>query len=472
MRDLGPNFTKIKNILRNNNWNKITYDNADNITNKTLQYALQTVGCIHSVTLKAKEPAEFQLHMNEDFKNKYGYYFDNCRVYDDIGDFNFLFWIEELTFLFNWMSLNSNINKTIYINIHDHPIDNGKEIKTINDHPFPNMKNHTVDLKISVTTRPDNNFPIYCWSPRKDYNDIGLPMPDILMFYYGYWFSEKFNINNYQNNNGVKKSLDEKIPKAFFRGSYTNCAYPISTSVRLRAHLKTLQDENENNKDSLIDAYVVGKENAWVYTNYLQTKLKNDDLEDWLKPNKFTDADKQPDYRYLLNLDGFASAWRIIQEIYFNSILIIPESNFTDVIRNELQPWIHYVPVKSDLSNLKNTVKWCNNNLDKMELILTNLKNLRKIFTLENFLELARAKVIYFDKKITLETVTKNAINDYYIMSNIPIIQDDILPLIGKETTFKWVNQDGTVLLNEKINYQKYLKYKNKYLKLRNKLIN
>ncbi len=467
----GGVFDKVKDVIDTNKWDKITYADASSVSNKTLKYALETVGNIHSVKLNKRQPAEFTLHMNEDFKNKYGNYFDNCRVYEDNGDFTFLFWIEEITFLFNYISLNSDIDQTIFINIHDHPIDNGKLIRTIDDHPYPDMKKHSSTLKINVTTQPEPNFPIYCWPAKKTHKDIGLPFHDIWMFIFKYWFSNDFNIDTFNKNPGVNKLLKDKIPKGFFRGSYTNCAYPIKNSVRLLSHLKTLQDEAANGLNSLVDAYVVGGPATFSYQHYQTSYLENNSLDYWLKPDKFTPAKDQPNYRYILNLDGFASAFRIIQEIYYNSILIIPDSDYTDVIRENLEPWKHYVPVKGDLSNLRNTIEWCNNNLDKMEIILKNLQNLRdNIIRFEHFIELTKRRIT--EKSGTIKLTDIAGFNtSTQIKITPPTIPDDAIQPLGKTTEFVWKKKsDNSEISRESVSYKKYLKYKEKYLKLKSEL--
>jgi hypothetical protein len=59
------------------------------------------------------------------------------------------------------------------------------------------------------------------------------------------------------------------------------------------------------------------------------------------------------DYKYLIAIDGWASGWfRGPSILQSNSVPIVVESSFTPLLFNEWIPYVHYVPVKKDLSNL------------------------------------------------------------------------------------------------------------------------
>jgi len=457
--------------LRFNNWNLIYYDTADDAPNNTIKYALQAVGCIHTVKFNGKNKApEFTLLLNKDFKNKYGYYIDNCRVLEN-EIWVLLFWIIEITNLFSLIYNRYDLNKTIYLNIHDHPI-----VKYNNDiinddpdkHPFPNINKHLKNgdkLLIPVTVLPDEN--IYSWSSKIFYKDIVLPFPDFSMFLFGYDFSKNFHINNYYTISNSKKLIEKKT-KAIFRGSYTNCSYPVKDSVRMISHIKTLQDSSPFD-NGYIDSYIVGNSNSFNYQHFDNSYMEVTNIDDYSIDKKFMPETDQINYRYILNLDGFASAFRIIKEMYYNSILIIPKSEFTDVIRQILVPWKHYIPCNKDLSNLKTTITWCNLNLPKMQIILNNLKELRDaVISPKNMLELTYQKIINGNNNYNFIDISK-----FNISSQNTIDYSDFIDTIDIETklnksghvTIK--NFKGEELYKEDIHYKKYIKYKNKYSNLK-----
>lgn len=69
------------------------------------------------------------------------------------------------------------------------------------------------------------------------------------------------------------------------------------------------------------------------------------------------------------------------------SLIFKPESKYFEHFYNELKPYEHYVPVKSDLSNLVQKVKWAHENDNKAKEIAKNAQNFanKQISPLEVF---------------------------------------------------------------------------------------
>lgn len=68
-------------------------------------------------------------------------------------------------------------------------------------------------------------------------------------------------------------------------------------------------------------------------------------------------------HRYQIWLDGNAasysnSGWRL----YTGSTVLKPDSPYTQWYYGDLQPWVHYVPVKEDLSDLIDTIRFLREN--------------------------------------------------------------------------------------------------------------
>ena len=451
---------KIKLIhyyIRTNNWNIYYYNKADisNINDDTLKYALLTVGCIYSIeiikniTTNKNNPPIYILHYNKDFKKKYNNIFDNCRIIEN-SLYPLLWWIRDITLLFNILSLKYNFNDIIYLNIFDHPIrtNNISPIRQkLTEHPFPLMNTQINHIKDNIDIIP--NKPIYTFSGKQNYNDILIIFPDILMFYFSYELNLNFNINTYLN---YYKILKDKINKLIFRGSLNYCSKKFEDSIRIIAHIKSLQ-----NNYNIIDCKITNSNHRMIYS-------KNS----YLKINNMINLDSDPktpeeqlEYRYILYLDGFASAWRIIKELYYNSIIVIPDTLYTNIILNILKPWKHYIPVKKKLENLINTISWCNDHFELMEIILKNMIELRnKYITFDNLLILTSNNInndsTTLQREIISYTNSQPEIED-------PNIQNDDINILNKEAEFI-LSRDGIELSTETIIYNKYLKYKNKYL--------
>ena len=58
-------------------------------------------------------------------------------------------------------------------------------------------------------------------------------------------------------------------------------------------------------------------------------------------------------YKYLIAIDGWVSGWlRGPMILKSSSVPIIVESNYKPLYFDAWIPWVHYVPVKADLSDL------------------------------------------------------------------------------------------------------------------------
>jgi hypothetical protein len=65
----------------------------------------------------------------------------------------------------------------------------------------------------------------------------------------------------------------------------------------------------------------------------------------------------------MIIIDGHASAWfRPAMILKSNTVPIVVESNFAPLYMDQWVPWVHYVPVKSDMSDLVEKVKWLKEN--------------------------------------------------------------------------------------------------------------
>lgn len=64
-------------------------------------------------------------------------------------------------------------------------------------------------------------------------------------------------------------------------------------------------------------------------------------------------------YKYLMDIDGNSNGWeRCFWALLSNSVLFKQKSPYSQWFYKALKPWIHYVPIKRDLSDLKERVTW------------------------------------------------------------------------------------------------------------------
>jgi hypothetical protein len=165
---------------------------------------------------------------------------------------------------------------------------------------------------------------------------------------------------------------DSKKSMAVFRGSNTGCGFNKENNVRLKlAHLGKQYPQ-------YLDVGITNW-NLRIRKHKDSPYLQIPDIEDLQLVQKLS-PEQQSDYKYLINVDGHVSAFRLSLELSMGCCILLVDSLegwkmwFSDL----LEPYVHYVPVKADLSNLVDRVKWCVNHDDECRRIAKNALRLSK----------------------------------------------------------------------------------------------
>jgi hypothetical protein len=163
-----------------------------------------------------------------------------------------------------------------------------------------------------------------------------------------------------------------KTPTAVFRGSSTGCGTDICNNKRLK-----LAYISKNTKPDKYDVpYIDAGITKW---NVRPRKLEGnrylesiDIARTGLNLVSKLSYHQQSQYKYIINVEGHVSAFRLSMELGMGSVVLIVESEWKLWYHDLLQPYVHYVPVKADLSNIISQIEWCRNNDDKCEEIARN----------------------------------------------------------------------------------------------------
>jgi hypothetical protein len=120
----------------------------------------------------------------------------------------------------------------------------------------------------------------------------------------------------------------QKINKIFWRGGLHGVGYEAYDNVtRPRCQRKMLCDLNESYLDASL-SYITSKE------TFLQ-------------------------YKYLIDVDGEVNSWSALWwKLYSNTVLFKVDSHYEQWYYKNLKEWIHYIPVKADLSDLSEKYQW------------------------------------------------------------------------------------------------------------------
>ena len=233
----------------------------------------------------------------------------------------------------------------------------------INNREFPLLKKdntepyeHLFDsdkVKIEKEFQFKKLAPIFSKSITSDFADLLIPVQDDW-----YYASNKFftdGCTDSYTKDALKKintDWSKKKEIAIFRGSATGCGITTETNMRLRAA------EISKANPTLLDSGITD----W---NMRLKKYKKQPI-DIIDPSKFSfklankiDNIEKSNHKYILNIDGHVSAFRLSFELGMNSVILLVKSQWKVWYTDMLKEYVHYVPVEYDLSNLISQIEWC-----------------------------------------------------------------------------------------------------------------
>jgi hypothetical protein len=186
---------------------------------------------------------------------------------------------------------------------------------------------------------------------------------------------------------------DNRVATAFFRGTATGGGTTIHNNQRLKvAHLSHIwkNDPEKGGDEPYLDAAIVG----WN----LRDKKVADSPMTFLRSNEFgftagkqhfTPIYEQSKYKYLVYVDGHCAACRYGFMMRLGSVILkVDPRQVADRMWYFplLQPYVDHVPVKADLSDLEEKIRWCRDNDDKCRVIGENAKKFYEKYVARNAL--------------------------------------------------------------------------------------
>jgi len=176
---------------------------------------------------------------------------------------------------------------------------------------------------------------------------------------------------------------EDRSSIAVFRGASTGCGTtynPRILAVRLSMKWKS---ENKN----LLDAGIT-KENCRLRVNN-KKEIEWMTLKKWKIPiSPFMTREEQSKFKYILHIDGNIAAFRLAEDLQSGSLVLKVNSEFKVWFTELLVENKHYIPVKSDLSDLETKILWCREHDAECKTITENARELIKsIVTHERILQ-------------------------------------------------------------------------------------
>lgn len=79
----------------------------------------------------------------------------------------------------------------------------------------------------------------------------------------------------------------------------------------------------------------------------------------WVKLSNSLSLEEQSMYKYIIHVEGHVQAYRLSVELAMRSVILLVQSRYRLWYESALVPWVHYVPVAADLSDLDERIQWC-----------------------------------------------------------------------------------------------------------------
>ena len=230
----------------------------------------------------------------------------------------------------------------------------GERIKGDKEFNYYISQENEFDNKNEITLNKEGQFPLlhkkkYVLTNCKLKKDIyAKALPD-LFFIEASGHTELIN-----NMNAVRKqtSWNNKKSLAVWRGNKKNGT----------KHNFIEQKVDMNQRELFVDLY---KKGALKNVDYSEESLTKE---------------KMCEYKYLIDIDGWSNTWdATIWKLLSGSVLLKVGGVWEQWYYDKLKEWVHYVPVKDDLSDLNEKVQWCIDNDEKCKTISENAYNFVKM---------------------------------------------------------------------------------------------
>ena len=242
----------------------------------------------------------------------------------------------------------------------------------LNKRDFPVLKkdltepyHHIVNSKEKQLKqhRYDSYIPIFSMCSSPEYADIMFPTDDDISLY--------FNQGSLKDFDKIKKpKWETKQNIAMFRGTATGCGVTPKDNQRLK--LAKLSKKLDS-----LDAKIT----SW---NRRPKKIMGGPV-DIIDPESLSfslggkvSLAEQMKYKYLVQVDGHVAAFRLSWMLQSGSTILMVKS-WDDLqiwFQPMMKPWKHYVPIKANLSDLKEQLEWCQNNDSECKKMAENCQKL------------------------------------------------------------------------------------------------
>ncbi|KAK3749514.1 hypothetical protein RRG08_043420 [Elysia crispata] len=209
---------------------------------------------------------------------------------------------------------------------------------------FMNLGDWPLEDRLVSTSGPAP-LPIFSWCGSKKTRDIIMPTYDITEATLEMMGRVSLDIFSTQANTGP--AWENKTSRAFWRGR---------DSRRERLDLVVMGRQ----RPELVDAKL---------TNMFFFPKDEQKYGQLARHISFFDFFK---YKYQLNIDGTVAAYRFPYLLSGDAVVMKQDSEYYEHFYGDLEPYVHYWPLKHDLSDLLEIVRWAKKNDATMQEVAKN----------------------------------------------------------------------------------------------------
>lgn len=230
-----------------------------------------------------------------------------------------------------------------FINRRDFPL-----LKKDGTEPYDGVWNS--ENKPLVSHHYKKYVPIFSMSKTDKYADVLNPTwDDWARVQKHIWFPNTCGDSDYN----FDTPWSEKKDIAVFRGGSTGCGTTTDSNMRLK--IAEISMDNKQYLDAGITNWNLrprkNRENKYIQT------IEPDTLKFKLVPRM--SPGQQSRHKYIVHIQGHVSAFRLSLELSMGSVILYVKNQWKIWYTDMLVPYKHYVPVKEDLSDLIDRIKWC-----------------------------------------------------------------------------------------------------------------
>lgn len=204
-----------------------------------------------------------------------------------------------------------------------------------------NMGDWPVSSRFDDTGNKLPAYPVFSWCGSTTHYDMVLPTYKMTQ---GTVFGTDLEELPRMDGLSFKTSggWDKKIEKLFFRGRPSNIfrVKGMEMTRQFPAELDIQISKNQHNYFPDENAKVEHR----LFEEKYGSKAKQIPILDFFK------------YKYLLNLDGTVAAYRLGSTLAGDSVVFIQESDYYEHYYRGLVPWVHYIPVNRNISDIRDKV--------------------------------------------------------------------------------------------------------------------